>query len=193
MKEKIKETVNRKLGDAVISMHIKDDTDFLSVFSENETPVISGEVAEFIETRAKKFFPNKELTLKISSECIDDVEKILYKEAIKEYYTEKHREAKRELRVYNRIALILSLLGVAVLALSIFWEYRTGSRLWSEVIDIVAWVLLWEAVDIKFFKTRELAVCGKRYLALRSMEILYVTPKNGEAKKDNDSPACAAV
>ena len=36
-------------GRIIVDMNVKDDTDFLSVFSANDTPVISSEVAEFLE------------------------------------------------------------------------------------------------------------------------------------------------
>lgn len=174
--------MNKKTGktdvigeSAVINMHVKDDTDFLSVFSENETPVISGEVAEFIEAGARKAFPSEALTLRITGDCIDENERRIYKAAIKEYYSEKHEEVRRELRVYNKIALILAVLGVMVLSFCILFESITENRLWTEVIDIVAWVLIWEAVDIKFFKTRELIMKRRSYLKLSSMEIEYVS------------------
>ena len=35
--------------DAVIHMTVKDDSDFLSVYSVTDTPVISSEVAQFLE------------------------------------------------------------------------------------------------------------------------------------------------
>ena len=66
-----------KSGGRVVNMIVKDDTDFLSVFSESETPVISGEVAEFIENRTMTMPPKEQLTLKIHSDCIDENEKKL--------------------------------------------------------------------------------------------------------------------
>ncbi len=38
-------------GRVIINMTVKDDTDFLSVFSTGDTPVISSEVAEFLENK----------------------------------------------------------------------------------------------------------------------------------------------
>ena len=69
----------------VIDMTVKDDSDFLSVFSQSDTPVISSEVAEFIENSTDSILPKEQLTLRIHSDCIDDNEKVLYRESIKEY------------------------------------------------------------------------------------------------------------
>lgn len=162
-------------GRIIIDMTVKDDSDFLSKFSVTQTPVISGEVAEFLENSTHSVRPNEQLTLRVKSDCIDDTEKRVYKEAIKEYYAERYRANERELKVHNWIALTLAILGVVVLAFAIFWEYKVQSVLWAEVIDIVAWVFLWEAVDIKFFQTREMRIKRKRYGALFSMKIEYET------------------
>lgn len=51
-------------GRVVIQMNVKDDGNFLSEFSENATPVISSEVAEFIENETNAVLPNEEFSLK---------------------------------------------------------------------------------------------------------------------------------
>lgn len=160
-------------GRIIVNMNVKDDTDFLSLFSANDTPVISGGVAEFIENATHSVPPNEGLSLHIKSDCIDETEQTVYRNAIKEYYTERFRANERELKIQNIIALILGVIGVFVLAFAIFWEYRMANVLWAEVIDIVAWVFLWEAVDIKFLKNRELAIQRKRYAAFIDMKIEY--------------------
>ncbi|MBE5730855.1 MAG: hypothetical protein E7350_02760 [Clostridiales bacterium] len=163
-------------GRIVVDMNLKDDTDFLSAFSANETPVISSEVAEFIENTTQSISPYERLTLRIISDCIDKTEQRVYKDAIKEYYTERYRANDRELKIHNRIALILAILGVFVLAFAVFLDYRIGSVIWAEVVDIAAWVFLWEAVDIKFFKARQLALLQKRNAAFIDMKIEYENP-----------------
>ena len=157
----------------IVDMNVKDDTDFLSVFSATETPVISSEVAEFLENSTHSIRPNEQLSLHIKSDCIDETEQKVYSTAIKEYYTERYRANERELKIHNLIALLLALFGVLVLVFAVFLDYRIGSVIWAEVVDIVAWVFLWEAVDIKFFKTRELAIQRKRYMAFIDMKIEY--------------------
>ena len=93
-------------------MNVKNDDDFLSVFSEYGDPVISSGVADFIENSTETVFPDESLSLHIHSNCVDDVE-------------------------------------------------------------IVAWVLIWEAVDIVAFRNRELRVNCRRYLAYITMKIRY--------------------
>ena len=163
-----------KSGGRVVNMIVKDDSDFLSVFSESETPVISSEVAEFIENRTMTMPPKEQFTLKIHSDCIDDDEKVLYRGAIKEYYSEKYLANKRELKRNNIIVLLLTIAGILALSLRIILEYVTKSLIWVEVIDIAAWVFLWEAVDISVFGNRALRFKNKHYLSYMSMNVEYV-------------------
>lgn len=160
-------------GRVIIDMHVKDDADFLSVFSASDTPVVSDEVACFLENTARGVLPNEQLALHIKSDCIDDGEKVVYTAAVKKYYAERYAENKRELRHLGFVALILAILGVLVLAFSVWLEYRYESVIWSEVVDIAAWVFLWEAVDVFFFKTREIKFIQKRYAAFIDMKISY--------------------
>lgn len=158
----------------IINMTVKDDSDFLSVFSQSDTPVISTEVAEFIENSTDSILPKEQLTLRIHSSCIDDKEKELYQKGIKQYYSEKRIANARELKRNNIIVLLLTVAGILVLAFAFLFEDKTGSLVWSEVIDIVAWVFLWEAVDISAFGNRGLRLKNARYLSYLSMKIEYI-------------------
>ena len=157
-------------GSIIIDMTVSNDDDFLSAYSGTEVPIISSDVAEFIESNTRSLSPRECYTLRISSNCIDEKEQVEYASAIKEYYTEKYLANKKELRVNWIITLLLLIAGVFVLTLAFHVEHD----IWSEVIDIAAWVLLWEAVDIWAFKNRELTVRSKRYLAFMNMKVEYL-------------------
>ena len=155
---------------AIINMTVKDDSDFLSVYSERETPFISSDVAEFIESSSHSIRPGQPLSLHIHSDCIDDAEKEDYRVGIREYYSEKYIAGKREFR-FNIIAVILlALAGIGTLILALSF----GDSLWAEVIDIAAWVFLWEAVDLGVFKLREINQNRKRFLSYISMKVEYL-------------------
>ena len=150
----------------IINMTVKDDSDFLSVFSENETPVISTNVADFIENSTHALPPKEEFTLRIYSNCIDDEEKTDYQKAIKEYYAEKYIANEKELKRNIFLVFVLMLVGIFVLA----FAFQVDHAIWAEVIDIAAWVFLWEAVDISAFLNRSLRLKRKRYIAYMSMK-----------------------
>lgn len=160
-------------GRVLITMLVKDDSHFLSEFSKTETPIISDAVADFLEDSTHSLLPNEKYVLTIESSCIDENEKVLYERAIKEYYTERFVVSERELKRNRIIAGALSLSGMAVLGVSILLDTYFNHLLWSEMINIVAWVLLWEAVDIIVFQSRSLKMKRLKYLAFISMELQY--------------------
>lgn len=170
-------------GRAVIHMLVQDDDNFLSEYSESDTPVISGEVAEFIEHVAAASKPNERLTLRIKSNCIDEKEQVLYKTALEEYYRQKYAANEREYRRNKIIVAALTFAGVLALAFRIIFEYVFAGSIWSEVIDIFAWVLLWEAVDIGVFGNRTRKLDRLRYLSFIDMKIEYVEDDTKAAKK----------
>lgn len=149
---------------AVVRMIVKNDDDFLSVFSASETPVISTEVAEFIESST--------LSLHICSNCIDEEEKRVYSRAIRAYYAERYHAIEQERKRNVRVVLLLTLIGILILSLALFLD-GIEHFLWAEVIDIAAWVFLWEAVDIGAFHNRDLRVKRMRYHTYMTMQIEY--------------------
>ena len=161
-------------GRVIIQMNVKDDANFLSEFSESATPVISTEVAEFIENETNAVPPNEDFTLQVYNDCIDDREEKVYSAAIKEYYMQKYIANEREIKRNRFAVLLLGIAGILVLAAELIFDYRVGNALWSSVIDIVAWVLLWEAVDIGVLEARVTAIKRKRFLAYLSMKTEYI-------------------
>ena len=183
LNRKMKKQVDMQLADRqytrdeekrlVVNMTVQDDSNFLSVFSISGTPVISMDVAEFIENSTQLIPAGELLTLRVHSDCVDAQEQIIYEEAIKEYYAEKYIANERELKKNNRLSYLLAMMGIIVLALAILLDYMANSLIWAEVIDIVAWVFLWEAVDIRAFSNRSLKSKRLRYLAYMSMKVEY--------------------
>ncbi len=158
----------------IINMRINNDEDFLSNFSSTKTSIINSDVAEFIENSCRAILPKEQLTLRIECNNLDNNTKNKYAQAIKEYYKERFRENEREFKFLNVAFFILAITGILILSFSIFINYKFDSVIWSEVIDIVAWVFLWEAVDIKFFKMRQMRLQRKRYLSFINMKVMFV-------------------
>lgn len=167
-----------KDGRIILNMTVKDDTNFLSDFSIGDSPVINSKVADFIEKSTYAILPDEPLLLNIYSDCIDDKEKEEYTRAIKEYYTEHYLSNKRELKRNRVLAIILALLGTLILASAFIIEHFTASVFWTEVVDIIAWAILWEAIDISAFKNKKIRVNNSRYLSYLSMKIEYHTQNN---------------
>ncbi len=162
-------------GRVVIDIHVNDDSNFLSPYSQKDMPIISEDVASFLEN-STDCIPHKEcLSLNFHSNCIDEQEQVVYKKAIKNYYNNRLVSAKRELGKSFLIAAILAVMGIITITVAQVIGYYFESVIWAEVIDIAAWVFLWEAVDIFVFRTRSLQLNKKRYLSFITMNIEYVS------------------
>ena len=151
---------------AKIDMTVNDDSDFLSPYAETGKPVISSEVAEFLENSAK-------ITLSVHSDCIDDNEKIVYEKAIRNYFSLQLNEIDRSMRRKTIIATWFSVVGILALAF-MFLISRLGiNDLWTECVDIFAWVFLWEAVDQFFIERSGLMLRKKRLDNFIDMKIIF--------------------
>lgn len=160
-------------GRAIINMTVRDDSEFLSAFSINHTPVISDEVAVFIETVTVSLPPKVPISLRIHSDCIDDEEKKIYPSAITEYYRRHYEANKRDIRRNAVLSTLLAIGGIAVLSLLFWFSDYLGDSIWNEVIDIVAWVFLWESADLHFLESHTLRTKRKRYLSYMNMKVEY--------------------
>lgn len=160
-------------GRMLIEMNVADDSTFLSSYSRKESPVINSEVAEFIQHATQSTRLTEKYTLRVQSSCIDEQEKPVYTQAIKEYYTEKYLATNEQIKRNRVIALLLGAIGIAILLLAIFLEYR-NSVVWMRIVDIAAWVFLWEAVDIWGLRCKELRFEKARCLAYIDMKIEFV-------------------
>lgn len=158
----------------VIDMIVRDDSNFLSPFSESKVPVINSEVAQFIENRTKTISLKEPLTLKVHSNSIDEQEKTTYTTAIKEYFAESYAEVEQKIKRNNFISLILLIMGIATLAVMLLLEKFSNAIIWVEIIDIMAWVFLWEAFDVFILQNHGLKVKRKRYLSLIEMKVEYL-------------------
>ena len=161
-------------GRKIIYMTVDDDSHFLSRFSAGDTPVISSEVAEFIEDTTCSVLPKTALTLKIHSACIDKREQEIYKRAIKEHYTEQYISVKRELKKNKLLSSMMALFGIVLLALAVFLGSFPDNSVWSETVNIIAWVFIWEAVHIAAFQNKELRVKKHRFLSFLAMKIEFI-------------------
>lgn len=158
---------------AQINMTVNDDSNFLSPYAETGKPVISSEVAEFLENSANAFHPKEKITLVIHSGCIDENEKIVYEKAIRNHFSLQLNDVDRSMRRKTIIATWFSVVGILALAF-MFLIGRLGiNDLWVECVDIFAWVFLWEAVDQFFIERSGLMLRRKRLDNFINMEIIF--------------------
>lgn len=158
---------------ARINMTVNDDSDFLSPYAETGKPVISSEVAEFLENSANAFHPKEKITLVIHSDCIDEEERGVYGQAIRNYFSLGCRDVERSMKRKTVISAWFSVVGIIALAFMFFIGRLGINDLWVECVDIFAWVFIWEAVDQFFIERGGLLLRKNRLDNFVNMEILF--------------------
>lgn len=92
---------NKKTDVAELYLNVSDDSDFLSKYSPVDKPIVSSEVAEFIENSAREFHPKAPVKLTIIGSCVDETEKPVYTNAIRNYFSLKQSEIMRDLSLIH--------------------------------------------------------------------------------------------
>ncbi len=174
-----KEHEHDEQGRAVIDLRVLDDGEFLSPYSTAKHNIISEDVSDFIEHSMRGVPPEEAVHIRIYSNVITPEEQAEYTKAIHSHYADKYRDSCFEKKHLHRTAAIMTLVAVVALSFMIGFEvswFRTAVI--SEIIDIFAWVFMWEAVDIFFLQRTMLRFKQQRYLRLADSVIEYLPLKN---------------
>lgn len=163
----------------IIRLNVTDDSNFLSPFSVNDTPLISSETAEFLNLNIKHNLKDSGVKLVISSSEIDEREKSVYKTAISNYYSVELKDTWRELRRNAVCSIVMLLISACIFALAVILQTFTNTgTVILNMIDVFAWVFTWEAVDLFFLQRPELRKEQKRNYAAVNAEIVFTDKTN---------------
>jgi hypothetical protein len=151
-------------GRDIIRINVRDDEAFLSPYSGSGGETISSEVAEFLDGSVKCLSLKSDVHLMVQSDVIADDEKERYTAAIRNYYRARVVDSDRVMRRNTVASIVMFFLALAVLIAYVVLELRGTGIIALELIDIVAWVFMWEAVDLFFLergvlKNEQLRAC----------------------------------
>jgi|GEM_PF-418989 len=161
------------LGRRVIRLHINDADTFLSPLSIEGVPVISDETAYLLNFYLLNMTLEdyEEIVFVISGRDLSDLEKNIYRKAIKNYYQEEFIDTQDQIRENLRSVLWMLFVGSLILVFKfLLWWFIPAVRsinVGLEFIDIVAWVFIWEAVVLLFRERPKL-----QEKQIQNMEIL---------------------
>ncbi len=157
----------------VIDLSINDNTSFLSPFS-GETKVIGSEVASYLDN-AIKFVPHKlNISLHIKAQSLTEEDKVIYQQAIKNYYRNIIEQLNNEL-IFNLIVSIsMCLIGIVVIAIMLILSSHGLNEIWDVVLEIIGWVFIWEGVDKLFFERRKLKIEINRAKQFKEANIIFI-------------------
>ena len=164
--EKTKPKVYDEEGRVTVDISVSDDSDCLSPYSTANEPHISSDFADFLYHSVKHTHPNEKLHFKVKSDVISDTEKQIYPEAIKNYYTSEFIECSRDMRKNTFFSLIMTVLAALVFTVAIILEGVGVESVVLSMIDVVAWVFMWEAVDLFVLERSAIKLKRARLLSL---------------------------
>ena len=163
----------KELGGNVLEICVADDGDFLSPYSPTGSPLISGEIAEFIDHNVKRLDPSEKMKIVIKSDCISDDEKPVYENAVKNYYHAEFLQAARGLKRNTVLTVAMTITAAIIFALAVVLDKLSVDSVILNMIDVVAWVFMWEAADIFFFRRNELKLNRIRAFNVIRSEIIF--------------------
>lgn len=155
-----------------IDVVIENESSILSPFS-GKNHLISQDLADYLEERIDVRLLKEEITINLICDSIDAEEEIIYQKAIHNSYLEKYEAAKRENKKNRVISLSMLFIGSVILTIGLILGQHSRNSVLLEIYDIVAWVFIWEAVDLMFFRNGLLRVNSKKYKALANSTIIY--------------------
>ena len=173
-KPKMKKDVERDAqGNALFEIAIKDKSEVLAPFSLDSKDTINVEFANVLDNTAKSFSKKEKLHLNLKCDKLSDKEKESFSLAIKNYYFNALVEDERKLK--NNIFLFWVMIALSIVSLAVLFITNFFAAPWIviEVIDIIAWVFVWEAVDLLAFQRSLLRYDKQHDYALYKMKITF--------------------
>ena len=171
--KKLKAEAN-KLPKADIRLTIHDDSNVVSPYSEPGKPVIAGELADYLENIASNYLPAQQIAITFYSDCIDDTEQATFDKAVRNYFSFKAAEMRREIAQNTIMSLIFTIIGVVSLTVMFILSAHGLGEVLTECLDIFAWVFLWEAVDQFFIERKALVRKCRRFDNFVNSDISFI-------------------
>lgn len=163
----LKEELKNKNDDfddiETINIKAENKAAIFSDYNYDSNEVLNPNLEAFLVEKVKSIPPKSNLRVKIfTDDCVDENEvKVAYKNKLKGDFEELEQELRRNML----FALTMLILGVLFMGFLILEMHFLNNYILSTILEIAAWVFIWEAVD-SFFLERS-AIKRKRYQMAR--------------------------
>ena len=136
------------------------------------------ECIEYINDEIRYTQPTLPLTVEVENKTNDmDITRVM-KETIRDYVSGDIEESYHEFRKNSILAAALSLAGLAFLALIAFFTHFFSQFVFREFFVVIAWVLIWRAVELFFFENQSIRM--KKYRLMQLYFAEFVTTNTTE-------------
>lgn len=147
---------------AVINVKITSREQLFSAYSYSGDK-LNKECSEYVFAKAKNVPVTEDIKIKIHT--ADHIDVAEAEQALKSHYRAEYLETKKEAKRVLAITLIMTVLGVLALTALILTDYFTDNLYATSIVEIAAWVFIWEAVD--YFFLQRPVIKGKSILIQR--------------------------
>ena len=126
--------------------------DAYSKFSTNTNKVLDENAGNYISESFKDLKQNSKKTLEIYlDEACNEEEKLECKTSIKRYFLNDYNDHKEENLKLSVVSFILLFIGIVFIGILIFLENLSAPYAITIILEIIAWVFVWEFVDVFVF------------------------------------------
>lgn len=139
-----------KSGESIISLKAVSREELFSKYNYNSDDIINKDFTDYVWHKAKLVPLGQDIKLQIF--CEEEIKKEEVDSALKNYYRAEYLDTKSELKNKTKFSIICLLLGIVTLTLLSFVNVLFSNFYVESVIDILAWVFVWEAFDVFFFQ-----------------------------------------
>ena len=171
--------INKNPADPVgqktkIEMTITDPENFLSDYWASE-PVINSEAANFLDNAIRGIHARnyRSLFLEISADSLTSGQKQLFGNAIHNSYQNRLISEKHNMVNNTRSSVLLFVIGTVILLVMFLLE-NDGLQQWpAEILDIIGWVFVWEAVDEFWLERSKIRLRYHRWRVLSHIPVKF--------------------
>ncbi len=161
--------------------------------STKEKPLIKYEILEMISEKIRSLPETYRADVKLDIKDLEGYTNESLMEAIKDSIEFSHYRSDKQVKKNWVLASIFILVGLVILLTAAFlassaeeWVSTTNGSVFKEILDIAAWVFIWEAVSILFISPTEESIV-ENSLRIRLHSLTISSKKEGEDAIEEDS------
>ena len=148
-----------------VNIKIENKEQIISNYSYDEHDKLNKDLADFIMTKTKRTHISQDIKLNIYTKEV--IKKTEVESTIKNHFNEERLEIKEDLKRSNIFVLVMFGLGILTFAILVALYKKSVNNFYFEmVLEIAAWVFIWEAVDVLFLQRPKIR---KRYMQLQKL------------------------
>ena len=161
-------------GNSIVNVSVAEDDDFLSPYGDSENLVISEEMAGYLKNATNGIPVKDDLHFKIKCSDVNKHNESKFRMAIHNYYSNQFIEIERKLKFNAFGVLATFILALVFLGVWALLDHFHVVEVVTLIVEIVAWVFMWEAVDLFFFQRSYLRHKKNRILQLLNAKVSFV-------------------